>query len=216
MLQPIEVNILNKSQIKIPNYVYIHTIRCKYVNKGRKFCMKKKLIGIFIFTLLFGISISPIISAENNSPIKGEVRNDNNSTLSESEGFFDILLFRARGQIVYPFLTILDGLKPQLSIGIIFWNFNQHSIFVDYHLKIIGTREDIVLIDMNFTDNEIHPQNGLAASIGNFRVEEYTFGPFEVVLTVHNQNANRDKTVVYYGFVFELGTIIFNSRFKLI
>lgn len=178
--------------------------------------MKKEIIGIFICMLLFGISISPIISAENNCPIKEEVRNDKNSIHSESEGIFDIILFRAKGRIVYPFLTILDGLKPQLSIGIIFWNFNQHPIFVDYHLKIIGTREDIVLIDMNFTDNEIHPQNGFASTIGNFRVEEYTFGPFQVILTVHNQNTNRDRTVVYYGFVFELGTIIFNSRLKLI
>jgi hypothetical protein len=178
--------------------------------------MKKDLVGIFICMLLVGVSISPIISAENNSPIKEEERNDKNSILSESEGIFNIILFRAKGQIVYPFFTILGGEKPQLSIGIIFWNFNQHSIFVDYHLKIIETRENNVLIDMNFTDKEVHPQNGRAASIGSFRVEGYTFGPFDVILTVHNQNANRARTAIYHGFVFELGTIIFNSRFKII
>ena len=178
--------------------------------------MKKKLIGIFVCMLLVGVSVSPIISAENNSPIKEEVRNDKNSILSKSEGIFDIISFRVKGRIVFPLWTILNGLKPQLDIGINFWNFNQNSIFVDYHLKIIGTRENIVLIDMDFTDREIHPQNGFALSIGNFGIEGYTFGPFKVILTVHNQNANRNRTVVYHGFVFEIGTIIFNPMGKLI
>ena len=178
--------------------------------------MKKELIGIFICMLLIEVSISPIISAENNNPIKEEVGIDKNSILSESDGVFNLVIFRAKGMIVYPFLSILNGLKPQLSIGIIFWNFNQHSIFVDYHLKVIGTRENKVLIDMNFTDNEIHPQNGRSAAIGNFRTEGYTFGPFDVILTVHNQYAKRNRTVVYHGFVFEMGTIIFNSVGKLV
>jgi len=48
--------------------------------------MKKELIGIFICMLFVGVSISPIISAENNSQIKEEARNDKNSILSKSEG----------------------------------------------------------------------------------------------------------------------------------
>jgi hypothetical protein len=178
--------------------------------------MKKELVGIFICILFVGVSISPIISAENNNQIIKKVRNEKNNILSRSEGIFNIIIFRVKGRIIYPFLTILSGLEPQLDIGINFWNFNQHSIFVDYHLKIIETRENNVLIDMNFTDNEIHPKNGRASSIGNFRVEGYTFGPFKVILTVHNQNANRKRTVVYHGFVFEMGTVIFNSMGKLI
>ena len=176
----------------------------------------KKGLVIGIIFLFIGVCLSSIISAENISPIKKEVRNDKNSILFNQEGIFDIIFFRVKGRILYPLWSILNGLKPQLDISVIFWNFNQHSVFVDYHLKIIGTRGNIVLLDMNFTNDEIHPNNGFTWSIGGFYAYDYTYGPFDVILEVYNQNANRDRKVIYHGFVFGIGTIIFNPWGKVI
>jgi hypothetical protein len=178
---------------------------------------KTLVIGIIVLLIFASL---PLVSGDNNLySINKEVRNFENDIPPSPEGMYENLLIKARGPYLFDILMVILTGEPVPFLETLITNFDDETVTIERHFKLVATRGNRVLDEFDMPTKKLIP--GWCSVIFLFdqfewKKWDYSFGLFDYFLELHVQETNSDITVVFHGFVFGIGAIIFNPDGELV
>ncbi len=178
--------------------------------------MRKKIIIVNMAILLLIFSWLPSISGENLCSTSNTILDDKSKLGFYSGGIFNELLIKCRGSYLMEMFFVLLG-DPVDLLETRITNFYNDSITLERHVTLVATREGRVLLD-EFDDNLPFKLKSGNICITKYldqydwKYYDYQFGPFDFIWDIHIPEVDESITLVFHGYVFYFGTIIFNPK----
>ena len=140
---------------------------------------------------------------------------------NNSDWILENLKIKFRGS--YPMELLFAILFPNdltYTVSGLVTNYYYEPITIDGYVTLIGKWENRVLDEFYdiFTHNNVNGGSVSTKYITNFdwRYYDYTFGPFDFIWDVNIPEVDASITLVFHGFVFYFGTVIFNPEGEII
>ncbi len=178
--------------------------------------MLKKCCVLGIIVLLLSLSWLPSVSGDSPYSINKEVLAHEKSILSSSEDIFDDLIIKAHGTYL---IEIIFALRGGLNLGLLktmVTNLHYKTITLETHFTLVATRGNRVLDEFDdfFELDPGYMRIAYFFTRCEWKYYEYRFGRFDLTWDIYIPEADSSKTLVFHGFVFPFGTVVFNPLGK--
>ena len=180
------------------------------MKKTKKFILNSAIAILLIF------SSFPLVSGEFFYPISEEIPTNNKYTSLDGENLVDNVEVECRG--IYPVDILLAILwLPVFYIEINLHNLNEVPISINEHI-VLAADDGRVLYDF---EQELpfklpaNPYHVLSTSYFTRRAwkeQNYMWGNFDLTYTLYIPDDGSSKTLVFHGFMFNIGSAIFNAE----
>jgi len=179
--------------------------------------LKKELIGFLICTLLITVAVAPGI----NALTINQLRVDSQQSVTVTNGkLIDGVEIECRGIYLVDILLAIFWL-PVFYIEINLHNLNEVPISVNTHI-VLATHDGRVLYDFwhelpfKLPADPYHVLSTSYFTRRAWKEKDYMWGRFNLTQTLYIPDDGSSKTLVFHGFMFNIGSVIFNPEGEII
>jgi len=180
---------------------------------------KRKIFSIFLIILVLLTSL-PLVSANDYYSLKEEKINLDKENLPPPPGQrYGNLIIYAESTYLWVVLLILLDKEPTWLCNFNIINDYDNPITLHKNITLISKRDNKELYTVEFPSIKMEPWTILKLMcLTQYNFQEFgcSFGFIDLVLNVYVEEDNYKASIVFHGFVYGVGVVIFNPNGELL